>query len=49
MVVAAALSVANASQSCQTFCPDPYLGTEGQYVCCDSEYEPRGELGLEGF
>nr|AUV47161.2 type I crustin 4 [Scylla paramamosain] len=35
VMVAAALSVASPSRSCNTHCPDPYLNLPGHYVCCD--------------
>nr|AUV47160.1 type I crustin 3 [Scylla paramamosain] len=35
VMVAAALSVASPSPSCNTHCPDPYLNLPGHYVCCD--------------
>ncbi|KAK8381596.1 hypothetical protein O3P69_018584 [Scylla paramamosain] len=35
VMVAAALSVASPSPSCNTHCPDPYLNVPGHYVCCD--------------
>ncbi|XP_045116418.1 uncharacterized protein LOC123507557 isoform X2 [Portunus trituberculatus] len=34
VVMAVAMSVASAS-SCSTFCKDPYLNIQGEYVCCD--------------